>query len=209
MDVKVRNISGQETESVSLHPDVFEIEPNNHAVYQSVRTYLAHQRQGTAKTKGRSEVRGGGKKPWRQKGRGTARAGSSRSPLWVGGGTLFGPKPHTYKLKLPAKMQLLAKCSAYSMKAKDGQIHVIEDFNMNEPKTKEVFAILQKLNLENVKTLLLVPEYNQSIWLACRNIPTLKVKEAANASTYDLLDNQALLIQKSSLSVIEHVCTGN
>ena len=104
MDVKVRNISGEETGTAALHPDVFEIEPNNHVVYQSVRAYLAHQRQGTSKAKERAEVRGGGKKPWRQKGRGTARAGTIRSPLWVGGGTIFGPRPRSYNLKLPEKM---------------------------------------------------------------------------------------------------------
>ena len=209
MDVKVRNISGEEAGTVALNPDIFEIEPNNHVVYQSVRAYLAHQRQGTHKTKERNEVRGGGRKPWRQKGRGTARAGTTRSPLWVGGGTVFGPRPHTYNLKLPAKMQLLAKRSAYSLKARDGQVFVIDDFTLEQPKTKEVFGILQNLELVNVKTLLLVPEYDETVWLACRNIPTMHVKEAANVSTYDLLNNQALLILKSSLPVIEQICSGN
>ena len=207
MNVQLYTTSGAAGEEIALNPDIFEAKTNAHVVYQSVRVHLANLRQGTAKTKERSEVRGGGKKPWRQKGRGTARAGSSRSPLWVGGGTIFGPRPRNYRMKLPTKVRQLARRSALTMKAQDGQIRVIEDFSLSEAKTAQMAAILKSLALEKTKTLLLVAEYDRNLWLAGRNIANLLILEAAKASTYDLLNNQMLLIQKSALPVIEQTFT--
>lgn len=207
MKVQTYSITGGTGGEITLNEEIFGAEPNPHTVYQAVRIHLANRRHGTAKTKERSEVRGGGKKPWRQKGRGTARAGSTRSPLWVGGGTIFGPRPHSYRMKMPAKARQLARKSALAMKAKDEQVKVIEDFTLAEPKTSAMYAILKALSLENTKTLLLVHEYNRTLWLAGRNIPTLQIIEAAKASTYDLLNNQMLLIEKSALPVIEQTFT--
>jgi len=207
MKITSYNISGAKGEDISLNEDVFGIEPNAHAVYQAVRLFLANQRQGTAKSKERSEVRGGGKKPWRQKGRGTARAGSARSPLWVGGGTIFGPRPRDHRMKLPIKVRQLARKSAFSMKLQDGQVMVVDDFSVVQPKTVEVVTVLKSLSLQETKTLLLVPKYDNTLWLAGRNIPNLSILEASKASTYDLLNNQMLLIQKSALPVIEETFT--
>jgi large subunit ribosomal protein L4 len=207
MNVQAYTTTGAKGEDIALNETVFGIEPNAHIVYQAVRVHLGNNRQGTSKTKERAEVRGGGRKPWRQKGRGTARAGTSRSPLWVGGGTIFGPRPRDYRKRLPTKMRQLARKSAYSMKATDEQIMIIEDFKLDSGKTREVFAILTALSLQNTKTLMLVAQYDQSLWLAGRNIPTLQIREASKASTYDLLNNQMLLIQKSALPVIEEAFT--
>lgn len=207
MNVQAYTIAGQKSDVVALNEAVFGMEPNAHLVYQAVRIHLGNRRQGTSKSKERSEVSGGGKKPWRQKGRGTARAGSTRSPLWVGGGTVFGPKPRNYRKSFPTKMRQLARKSAYSMKAADQQIMIVDDFSVNEPRTKEVYAILKALAIENTKTLLLVPQYDKNLWMAGRNIPTLEIREASKASTYDVLNNQVLLIQKSALPVIEQTFT--
>ena len=207
MNVQAYTTSGSKSDEVALNDSVFGIEPNAHMVYQAVRVHLGNKRKGTAKAKERAEVRGGGRKPWRQKGRGTARAGTTRSPLWVGGGTIFGPRPRNYARKLPVKMRQLARKSAYAMKAQDEQIMIVEDFKVNEPKTREMFAILAALSLQSTKTLLIVPQYDQDLWLAGRNIPTLEIREASKASTYDVLNNQMLLIQKSALPVIEETFT--
>jgi large subunit ribosomal protein L4 len=208
MNVQIYTTAGTASESIALNPDIFEAQPNAHVVYQAVRLHLANRRQGTAKSKERSDVSGGGKKPWRQKGRGTARSGSSRSPLWVGGGTIFGPRPRTYHMTLPTKVRQLARRSAWAMKAQDGQIRVVEDFTVSEPpKTSQMYGILKALALHDTKTLLLVPAYDRNLWLAARNIPTLAVSEAANASTYDILNTQVVLIQKSALPVIEGTFT--
>lgn len=204
MDLKIYHTDGSiGGETIALNDGIFGSEPNQHLVYQAVRIHLANQRQGTAKTKERSEVRGGGKKPWRQKGRGTARAGSTRSPLWVGGGTVFGPRPRDYRMKFPIKMRQHARRSAYALKAQDQQIMVIDNFSAPDAKTKEMIAILKALSLEKKKTLLLVPVYDANLWRAGRNIPTLQILEAAKASTYDVLNNQMLLIQKDAVAVIE------
>jgi large subunit ribosomal protein L4 len=207
MNVQAYTTAGAKGEEIALNDSVFGIEPNAHVVYQAVRIHLGNKRQGTSKSKERSEVSGGGKKPWRQKGRGTARAGSSRSPLWVGGGTIFGPRPRNYRKSLPSKMRQLARKSAYAMKAADQQVMVVEDFTASTGKTREIAAILKSLSLQNTKTLLLVAEYDQNLWLAGRNIPTLEIREASKASTYDVLNNQMLLIQKSALSRIDEAFT--
>ncbi|MGB9663543.1 MAG: 50S ribosomal protein L4 [Ignavibacteria bacterium] len=203
MKVDIYKIDGSLTgRQVELNPKVFDIQPNDHAIYLAVKAYLANQRQGTAKAKERSEVSGGGKKPWRQKGTGRARAGSIRSPLWVGGGTIFGPKPRDYEMKLPKKVKLLARLSALTYKAKSNQIVVVEDFDFEQPKTKEMFNIIKSLNLSEKKTLLLTGSYAKNIYLSGRNIPTLNVLEAQKASTYDILNNKVLLLQESALNLI-------
>lgn len=203
MKLDIYKIDGTLTgRQIELNPKIFDIQPNDHAIYLAVKAYLANQRQGTAKTKERSEVSGGGKKPWRQKGTGRARVGSIRSPLWVGGGTVFGPKPRDYEIKLPKKVKLLARLSALTYKAKNNQIVVVEDFNFDQPKTKEMFNIIKALNLSDIKTLLLTGSYNKNIYLSGRNIATLNVLEAQKASTYDILNNKVLLLQESALNLI-------
>src|SRR3972149_7347761 len=148
MQLKIYKIDGTESkESVELPSNIFDIEPNHHLIYQAVRTYLSNKRQGTHKTKERGEVRGGGKKPWRQKGRGTARAGTIRSPLWIGGGTIFGPRPRDYRQKLTQKVKQLARKSAFSYKAKDEQLLVVEDFSFEKPRTKDFISMLDALKV--------------------------------------------------------------
>ncbi|KAF0150845.1 MAG: 50S ribosomal protein L4 [Ignavibacteria bacterium] len=172
-------------ESIELSKEIFEIEPNDHVLYLAVKAYLANQRQGTHKTKERSEVRGGGKKPWKQKGRGGARAGTSRSPIWVGGGRIFGPKPHGYRQKLNKKVLALARKSALSYKAKATQIVVVEDFDFEAPKSKEFTTILTALNLKGKKTLFLTGGYKKNVYLSGRNIERVNVLEANKASKYN------------------------
>lgn len=205
MTLDVFKIDGSKSEEkITLADDIFAIEPNDHAIYLSVKAYLANQRQGTHKTKERGEVSGGGKKPWKQKGRGGARAGTSRSPLWVGGGTIFGPRPRDYRQDLPKKVKRLARKSALSYKVKDEQLVVVEDFSIDKPKTKEFVKILSALKVEGKKVLLLTDTNNINIFKSGRNIPKVKVLEASKASTYDLLNNQILLLQKSAVKVIEN-----
>jgi large subunit ribosomal protein L4 len=187
---------------IELPKDIFGIEPNDHAIYLSVKSYLANQRQGTHKSKERGEIRGGGKKPWKQKGRGGARAGTIRSPLWVGGGRIFGPKPRDYSQAIPKKVKALARKSALSYKMKDEQIIVIEDFNFEQPKTKEFISMLEALNITDKKVLLLTNGKQNSVYRSGRNIPRVKVLEANKASAYDILNNQVLLMQKSTVDVI-------
>jgi len=204
MELKVYKIDGTESgQTVNLPDSVFAIEPNTHLVYQAVRSFLANRRQGTHKTKERSEVRGGGKKPFRQKGTGGARRGTNRSPLMVGGGTIFGPKPHKYSVDLPVKAARLARKSALSMKAKENEITVVEDFNFEKPKTKDMQNILQALNLGGTKTLFLLTEANDSLYKSGRNIKNLNVRISDKAATYDLVNNKMILIQKSA---IDNLC---
>lgn len=203
MELKVYKLDGTESgKTVSLPKEVFEVEPNQHVIYQAVRTYLSNQRQGTHKTKGRSEVRGGGKKPFRQKGTGRARQGTSRSPVMVGGGNIFGPQPHTYKLKFPKKAARLARKSALSLKAKENEIMVIEDFTFDAPKTKDLVNILKSLKIEDKKTLLLLPEKNDNVYKSGRNIEKLNVLISDKAATYDILNNKLLLLQKSAVDAL-------
>jgi large subunit ribosomal protein L4 len=187
---------------MDMPKDIFGIEPNDHAIYLSIKAYLANQRQGTHKSKERSEVRGGGKKPWRQKGRGGARAGTNRSPLWVGGGRIFGPRPRDYSQALPKKVKSLARKSAFSYKVKDEQVIILEDFDFEKPKTKEFVNILEALNVSGKKVLLLTNGKQESVYRSGRNIPKVKVLEANKASAYDILNNQILILQKSTVDVI-------
>lgn len=190
-------------DTVSLAPEVFEITPNDHAIYQVVRSIQANKRQGTHKVKPRNEVRGGGRKPFKQKKTGRARAGTTRSPLYVGGGSIFGPHPHDYVVKLPSKVRILARKSALSYKAKDQAIMVVEDFTLEGPKTKELAGVLKALSLNGKKTLLLTGKTDGVMFKSGRNIPTLNVREADKASTYDILDTQVLLLQRSAVEVLQ------
>ncbi|NOX16930.1 MAG: 50S ribosomal protein L4 [Chlorobi bacterium] len=204
MKVDIYKKDGTKTgESIDLSEQIFGIDPNDHVIYLAVKAHLANRRQGTHKTKERSEVRGGGRKPWKQKGRGGARAGTSRSPLWVGGGTIFGPKPHSYRQKLNKKVKQLAVKSAFSHKAKAEQIKVIEDFNFETPKTKDFADILRALKIYGKKTLLLTSETLETVYKSGRNIEKVKIMEANKANAYDVLNNQVLLVQKSAIEVIE------
>lgn len=203
MKLDVYKIDGSKSgETVTLEESIFGIEPNNHVIYLSVKAHLANKRQGTHKAKERSEVSGGGRKPWKQKGRGTARAGTIRSPLWVGGGTIFGPKPRDYSQSLNKKVKKLARKSALSSKAKADQIVVVEDFNFENPKTKDFLKVLKSLNLDGKKILLLTSENLQNVYKSGKNIPKVNILEAINASTYDILNNQVLLLQKGALDKI-------
>lgn len=203
MKLDILKIDGTSSGSkLELSDDIFGIEPNDHAIYLAVKSYLANQRQGTHKTKERSEVRGGGKKPWKQKGRGGARAGTIRSPLWVGGGTIFGPRPRNYRQDLPIKVKRLARKSAFSHKVKDEQLIIVEDFNFDQPKTKEFLNVLESLKVSGKKVLLLTNGNIQSVYRSGRNIPKVKILEAAKASTYDILNNQILILQRSAVDVI-------
>jgi len=197
---------GSKNGQVELSDDVFAVEPNEHAMHTAVVTYLAHQRQGTAKTKVRSEVSGGGKKPWRQKGRGTARAGSTRSPIWVHGGTIHGPKPRTYDMKITKKMSRLAKRSALSLRAGEENVIVVDDFSFDEIKTRQMAEILGNLSLKNQKVLILLPNTNPNIYLSSRNIPKVNVKEAVKTTTYDILNSTKVIVFKSAIETLQDAC---
>ncbi len=203
MKLDIYNIDGKASgKKIDLPKDIFGIEPNDHAIYLSVKAFLANQRQGTHKSKERGEVRGGGKKPWKQKGRGGARAGTTRSPLWSGGGRIFGPRPRDYRQDLPKKVKRLARKSAYSYKLKDEQVMVVDDFNFEQSKTKEFVEMLKALNVSGKKVLLLTNGKMETVYKSGRNIPKVKILEADKASAYDILNNQVLIMQKSAVDVI-------
>ncbi|MCI0496646.1 50S ribosomal protein L4 [candidate division KSB1 bacterium] len=208
MELEVYKTDGMSSGgSVALPKEIFEVAPNNHLVYQDVRREMTNKRQGTASSKNRANVRGGGKKPWRQKGRGTARAGTTRSPLWVGGGRVFGPQPRNYEFNLPKKMKRQARVSAYAHKAQQNSVMVIEDFKLQQPKTKEIFQILKNLKLQKKKVLLLTSEYDPLAVRAGRNIPNLTIRMASDVSTYDILNCETLLIQQNAIEKITEVCS--
>lgn len=204
MKLNVYKIDGKKTdETVELPDDIFGVEPNEHLLYQAVRVYLSNQRQGTHKAKERAEVRGGGKKPFRQKGTGRARQGTSRSPLMRGGGTIFGPRPHKYRLTLPKKAARLARKSALSIKAKENEIMIVEDFSFEAPKTRDLHGILSLLKLNDKKTLLLLSGKNENLYKSGRNMKNLDVQISDNVATYQLLNNKMILLQKSA---VENLC---
>ena len=203
MTLEILNIDGKPSgKKLKLDDEIFGIQPNDHAIYLSVKAFLANQRQGTHKAKERAEVSGGGKKPWRQKGRGTARAGTTRSPLWIGGGTIFGPRPRDYRQKLPQKVRQLARRSALSYKAKDEQLIVVEDFSFDKPKTKDFVSMMEALNLNGKKILLLTGKNETNLYKSGRNINKVSVMEASKASTYDILNNQILVLQQTAVEAI-------
>jgi large subunit ribosomal protein L4 len=203
MLVDVYTKDGQKSGQIELPDDVFAVEPNEHAMHLAVVQYLANHRQGTRKTKLRSEVSGGGKKPWRQKGRGTARAGSTRSPLWVGGGTIHGPKPTVFEMKLPKKIKRLARKSALSLRAKENNLMVVEDFSFDEIKTKSMAQILKNLQLDGASTLLLLPQPDYKLYMSARNIPKVEVAPADKISTYDILKHKKIVLFKGAVEPIQ------
>lgn len=191
--------------SVALPAGIFEIEPNDDAIHLDVKAIMTHSRHGNASTKNRSATRGGGRKPWRQKGRGVARAGTIRSPLWRGGGIIFGPQPHDYNMKVNKKVKLLARKSVCSYKAKEGSLAVVEDLKMETSKTKEFASLMKGWELDGKKITLLLSEKKENVLLSGRNIPKVTICLAANASSYDLLDNEVLLLEKSAIKKLEEV----
>ena len=195
MEINVLNINGQETgRKVTLNDAIFAIEPNDHVLYLDVKQYLANQRQGTAKSKERSEISGSTRKLGRQKGGGGARRGDINSPLLVGGGRVFGPKPRDYRFKLNKKVKILARKSALSYKAQEAAILVVEDFNIETPKTKDFVNILKNLKVEGKKSLFVLPEANKSVYLSARNIQRTDVTLAALLNSYKILNADVLVI---------------
>jgi large subunit ribosomal protein L4 len=192
-------------EQVELSDAIFAAKPNRHVVWMAVKAHLANLRQGTAMTKNRALVSGGGRKPWRQKGTGRARAGTIRSPLWRHGGRVFGPLPRDYSQDLPKKVKRLARISALSARLQDGRIRVVEDFSISSGKTRDLYAILRNLGLADRKVLLLTPGVDLLTYRAGRNIPNLIIRPAEQASTYDLLNCDVVLMQKSAVERIEKV----
>ena len=204
MELEVFTKTGSPTgRKITVSDRIFDAQPNEHAVYLAIQSQMTNKRQGTASVKSRSMVAGGGRKPWRQKGRGVARAGTTRSPIWRGGGIIHGPNPHPYSYKLPKKMKQLARISVLSTKTRDDQLKVLEDFSIEKSKTKEMAAILKDFGLGEIKTLILTTEHDPQIQLASRNIKNLNVTMATDASTYELLDCRALLIMESAIEKFE------
>jgi len=205
MELDVYKTDGSKSgEKVKLSDEIFGIEPKEHVIHIAVRTYLDNQRQGTSKVKTRAEVRGGGKKPFRQKHTGMARQGSLRSPVMTGGGSIFGPKPRDYSREIPRRLRRLARKSALSFRAKEGGIKVVEDFTFETPKTKQMVTILSALKLGKTKTLLLTSKSDHNVLKSGRNIPDLNILEADKASTYDFVNTKVLLIQKSAIEVLQN-----
>lgn len=206
MEIAIKKINGQDAgRSVTLSDAVFGIEPNDHAIYLDVKQILANQRQGTHKSKERAEIARTTKKLKKQKGTGGARAGSMKSPLFRGGGRVFGPKPRDYGFKLNKKTKELARMSALAYKVKDNAITVIEDFTFEAPKTKNYLKLLSDLSLSNQKTLLIVGDVNENVVLSGRNISNTKVVTADSINTYDLLNADILLLSESSIQKIENL----
>ena len=206
MELSVLNINGQETgKKVTLNDAVFGIEPNDHVIYLDVKQYLANQRQGTAKSKERSEHSGSTRKLGRQKGGGGARRGDINSPVLVGGGRVFGPKPRDYSFKLNKKVKILARKSALSYKAKDNEIIVVDNFDMAAPKTKDFVNIAKNLKVEGKKTLVVLPEVNKNVYLSARNLQKAEIMSANNINTYKILNADVLVIAEASLEMINNV----
>ena len=208
MEVSVLDIKGQETgRKVALNDAVFGIEPNDHVLYLDVKQYLANQRQGTAKSKERSEVSGSTRKLGRQKGGGGARRGDINSPVLVGGGRVFGPKPRNYSFKLNKKVKALARKSALSYKAQESAIVVVEDFTMEAPKTKDFVNITKNLKVEGKKTLLVLPEVDKNVYLSARNLQRAEVMTANTINAYKVLNAEVLVVTEKSLQTIDQILT--
>ena len=204
MEAKVLDFNGKDTgRKVQLSDSVFGIEPNNHAVYLDVKQYLANQRQGTHKAKERAEVAGSTRKIKKQKGTGTARAGSAKNPLFKGGGTVFGPRPRSYSFKLNKSLKRLARKSAFSIKAKESNIIVLEDFNFETPNTKNFINVLKALELENKKSLFVLGDSNKNVYLSSRNLKATSVVSNLELSTYAILNANNLVLLEGSLEGIE------
>lgn len=206
MELAVYDINGKETgKKAKLADEVFGIEPNEHVFYLDVKHYLANQRQGTHKAKERAEVAGSTRKIKRQKGTGTARAGSIKSPVFRGGGRVFGPQPRDYGFKLNKKVKKLARKSALSSKVQSGNLMVLENINFSEPKTKNYSEFLHKFGLSDQKSLLVIPEENNNVYLSARNLGGAKVVKASDINTYDIADAQKVLLCEGSIGIIEQL----
>ena len=203
MQVDVLNTKGEKTgRTVELPDDIFAIEPNDHAIYLAVKQYLAQGRQGTHKVKTRAEVQGASRKLHKQKGTGGSRKGNIRNPLYKGGGTIFGPKPHDYGFKLNRKVKDLAKMSALSYKAKENAVYVIEDIVMDATKTKTLMGVLESLNIADKKTLMVLPEYQDNLYLSARNIPNVGSRLLSDINTYELMNADVLLLLENTAKIL-------
>ena len=202
--VTLYDITGSQIGDVELSDDIFGVEINTHEMYEAVKNYLANQRQGTQSAKTRAEVRGGGRKPWRQKGTGRARQGSIRSPQWKGGGVVFAPKPRDYSYKLPKKIKRLALKSALSSKVQDKEIIVVDSLVLDAPKTKDMIKVLSNLKA-NKKTLVVIPERDENLILAARNIPGVKTAYVNTINVYDILNCDSFIITKDAVNKVEEV----
>lgn len=208
MELSVYNIKGEDTgRKVALNDSIFGIEPNDHAIYLDVKQYLANQRQGTHKSKERSEISGSTKKLGRQKGGGGARRGDINSPVLVGGARVFGPKPRDYRFKLNKKVKILARKSALSYKAQESAIVMLEDFTFEAPKTKEFLSIIKNLKIEGKKVLFVLPESNKNVYLSARNLQRAEVILASNVNSYKILNADVVVITEKSLETIDQILT--
>ena len=206
MELSVLDIKGQETgRTVALNDAVFGIQPNDHVIYLDVKQYLANQRQGTAKSKERSEMSGSTRKLIRQKGGGGARRGDINSPLLIGGGRVFGPRPRDYRFKLNKKVKILARKSALSYKAKESAIIVVEDFNIEVPKTKEFVNIAKNLKIDGKKALFVLSGPNKNVYLSARNLQEAKITSASQLNTYNVLNADVLVLTENSIGTIESI----
>lgn len=204
MELSVVTKEGKSSsKKAKLADSIFAIEPNDHAIYLDVKQHLAKKRQGTSKAKERAEVTGSTRKIKKQKGTGTARAGSIKSPIFKGGGTVFGPKPRDYSFKLNKKLKRLARCSALSYKVKSGNLHIVEDFNLEEAKTKKFTEVLENLKSKEKKTLWVASETDKNLYLSSRNLKYAKVVNALEINTYDLMNAHNVIVQFSALEKIE------
>jgi large subunit ribosomal protein L4 len=208
MQLDIVNTKGAKTgRTVELPDDIFGIEPNDHVIYLAVKQYQGAQRQGSHKVKTRAEVKGSSKKLHKQKGTGGARKGNLRNPLYKGGGTIFGPKPHAYDIKLNRKVKDLAKMSALAYKAKENAIVVLEDISMDAPKTKTFTGILSSLNIGRKKSLFVLPEYNTNLYLSLRNVPAAKGTLLSDLNTYDILNANVLVLTESTAKLFSEAAT--
>lgn len=206
MEVAIYNIKGEDTgRKAQLSDEVFAVDANEHAVYLDVKQYLANKRQGTHKSKERSEVSGSTRKLHKQKGCGGSRIGDINSPVLVGGGRVFGPRPRDYRFKLNKKLKALARRSALTYKAQDNQIIVVEDFNFEAPKTKEFVNFTKNLQLADKKVLLVLKDQNKNVYLSARNVPGAQIITASDVNTYSLLNNKAIILTEGSLEVINNL----
>ena len=206
MEVNVLNIKGEDTgRKVTLNESIFGIEPNDHVIYLAVKQYLANQRQGTHKSKERSEIAGSTRKLGRQKGGGGARHGDINSPLFHGGGRVFGPRPRDYWFKLNKKVKAMARRPALSYKAQENAILVVEDFSFEAPKTKEFVNVINNLKIADKKLLFVLPESNKNVYLSARNLQGVKLMQASMLNTYSVLDAQVLVVTENSLGVIDSI----
>ena len=203
--VNVYRHDGSEAGTVDLPDEIFGIEPSMVAIYHATKAHLANRRQGNASTKTRSEVRVSKSKPWRQKGTGRARSGSANSPIWIGGGVAFGPKPRLYTEKVNRKVRHLGLKSAYSIKASEDRIKVVEDFNQSAPKTKEVVSMLRALGIDGIKTAFLTGGHDRNLYLSSRNIPTVAIETAENANTYIIMNSDVVLFTRSAIDKVKEV----